>query len=158
MIGSSYACRTVYNEPNGRFSQHAFANAVDLPIFVLANGRKVDVTHGWGQTKRDLTAAATPSTAATGISTQQKSGTNKNVAAADLVKVSSSQIPKDQKQAQATAASPGSAPSAEAKFLRRILQGACQTFSTVLGPEANNVHRSHFHLDLQERNSAQVCK
>jgi Extensin-like protein C-terminus len=57
IIGSSYACRTVYNLPNGHLSQHALANALDLPMFVLADGRKIDVTHGWGQTQRDLIAA-----------------------------------------------------------------------------------------------------
>ena len=41
IIGSSYACRNVYNLPDGHLSQHAFANAIDLPMFVLADGRKV---------------------------------------------------------------------------------------------------------------------
>jgi hypothetical protein len=50
IIGSSYACRNVYNLPNGHLSQHAFANAIDLPMFAIADGRKVDVTHGWGPT------------------------------------------------------------------------------------------------------------
>jgi hypothetical protein len=58
IIGSSYACRNVYNLPEGHLSQHAFANAIDVPIFVLAGGRKVDLTHGWGPTQRDLIAAA----------------------------------------------------------------------------------------------------
>jgi hypothetical protein len=47
IIGSSYACRNVYNQPDGHLSQHAFANAIDLPMFVLADGKKIDVTHGW---------------------------------------------------------------------------------------------------------------
>jgi len=141
VIGSSYACRTVYNEPNGHLSQHAFANAVDVPTFILVDGRKIDVAHGWGPTERDLAA-------------QQKSKKNKSVAATDLVQVSTSTTPKDQKQA--TTASPDAA--AQAKFLRLVLQGACQTFSTVLGPDANDVHRSHFHLDLKEGNSVKVCK
>ena len=72
VIGSSYACRTVYNEPNGRLSQHAFANAVDLPIFVLANGRKIDVTYGWGPAKRDLVPAVKTTTTPKSVSTQQE--------------------------------------------------------------------------------------
>ena len=70
-------------------------------------------------------------------------------------------MPKTTKQLTKPPASPGAAdPTAapEAKFLRLVLQGACQTFSTVLGPEANDVHRTHFHLDLQERNAVNVCK
>ena len=66
IIGSSYACRNVYNLPDGHLSQHAFANAIDVPIFVLADGRKVDVTHGWGPTQRDLIAAAKAKKAASG--------------------------------------------------------------------------------------------
>jgi hypothetical protein len=33
IIGSSYACRNVYNRADGHLSQHAFANAIDLPMF-----------------------------------------------------------------------------------------------------------------------------
>ena len=46
----------------------------------------------------------------------------------------------------------------QAKFLRRVHQGACEVFTTVLGPEANDIHRTHLHLDLQNRNSLNVCK
>jgi Extensin-like protein C-terminus len=45
----------------------------------------------------------------------------------------------------------------EAAFLRRLHQGACGVFGTVLGPEANEAHRSHFHLDMKERKSGAVC-
>ena len=48
MVGSSYACRNRYNLPNDRLSQHAFANAVDLPVFALADGRRIDIAQGWG--------------------------------------------------------------------------------------------------------------
>ena len=148
IIGSSYACRTVYNEPNGHLSQHAFANAIDVPIFVLSNGRKVDVARGWGPTRRDLIAAAKTS------SVQQSSKT----ASTDLVKVSTSRTPKDVKQVAATADASDHDISAEAKFLRLAVHGACTIFSTVLGPEANDVHRTHFHLDLQDRGSVKVCQ
>jgi hypothetical protein len=46
----------------------------------------------------------------------------------------------------------------QAKFLRRVHQGACEMFTTVLGPEANDIHRTHLHLDLQDRHSLNVCK
>jgi hypothetical protein len=79
IIGSSYACRNVYNRPDGHLSQHAFANAIDVPIFLLADGRKVDLTHGWGPTQRDLTAAAKANKAALGTtgSVAQKKQTRK---------------------------------------------------------------------------------
>ena len=40
----------------------------------------------------------------------------------------------------------------DAAFLREVHKGGCTMFSTVLGPEANAAHASHFHLDLQPRN------
>src|SRR5262245_1590328 len=89
IIGSSYACRNVYNRPDGHLSQHAFANAIDLPMFVLADGRKIDVTHGWGPTQRDLVAAAKAKKAVpgtTGSLAQQK--VNSKEATTEVVKVS----------------------------------------------------------------------
>lgn len=37
---------------------------------------------------------------------------------------------------------------AERGFLRAVHRGACRTFTTVLGPNADAFHRDHFHLDL----------
>ena len=74
IIGSSYACRNVYNRPDGHLSQHAFANAIDLPTFVLADGRKVDFTHDWGPTERDLVAAEKAKNAALGNTASPSSG------------------------------------------------------------------------------------
>jgi hypothetical protein len=51
------------------------------------------------------------------------------------------------------------APPAEAVFLRRLHRGACETFSTVLGPDANEAHRNHFHFDLaQRKRSGSYCE
>lgn len=36
----------------------------------------------------------------------------------------------------------------KARFLRRVRDGACQSFSTVLSPNYNAAHRDHFHLDM----------
>jgi hypothetical protein len=37
------------------------------------------------------------------------------------------------------------------RFLREVHRNGCKMFSTVLGPEANAAHASHFHFDLQAR-------
>jgi hypothetical protein len=149
IIGSSYACRNVYNRPDGHLSQHAFANAIDLPMFVLADGRKIDVTHGWGSTQRDLLAekAKKPASGDTASLSQKKTNTK---GAVTEVKVSAA-------PASNTAASVSSTSAAEAQFLRLAHEGGCGIFSTVLGPEANDAHRTHLHLDLQERKTP-VCK
>jgi hypothetical protein len=169
IVGSSYACRNLYNLPNERRSQHAYANAIDLPVFFLADGRKVDLTQGWGPTRRDLVAgvklvpivAKTPDGAAGGVTTaDMKTPANGASTAMTVVKASAEQ-PAD---GAAAAPTPKAAPlpdplaAPEAKFLRRVHRGACDVFSTVLGPEANEVHRTHLHLDLQDRNALNVCQ
>lgn len=50
---------------------------------------------------------------------------------------------------------------AERAFLRAAHQGACQHFTTVLGPEYNRLHHDHFHVDLARRGRdglGRVCK
>lgn len=41
------------------------------------------------------------------------------------------------------------------RFLRLVRDGACRSFSTVLGPEYNAAHRDHFHVDMGRW---QVCR
>ena len=40
------------------------------------------------------------------------------------------------------------------RFLRGAHESACKIFGTVLGPEANNAHRNHFHVDMAERGAS----
>ena len=47
---------------------------------------------------------------------------------------------------------------AETKFLHRVHAKACGIFGTVLGPEANNAHRNHFHFDLIKRRHRAFCE
>ncbi|MEQ1724899.1 MAG: extensin family protein [Sphingopyxis sp.] len=49
----TYSCRNVYGGQSGRLSQHAFANAVDVSAFVLADGRRITVLGGWDGDARD---------------------------------------------------------------------------------------------------------
>lgn len=37
----------------------------------------------------------------------------------------------------------------KAAFLRRVRDGACRSFSTVLSPDYNAAHADHFHLDMR---------
>lgn len=58
-----------------------------------------------------------------------------------------------------TVASGWNGSEADRRFLRRVHDGACANFTTVLGPEANSYHRDHFHLDLMWRpNGKPVCE
>lgn len=36
----------------------------------------------------------------------------------------------------------------DARFLRQVREGACDTFNVVLSPDYNAAHRNHFHLDV----------
>jgi hypothetical protein len=44
-----------------------------------------------------------------------------------------------------------------ARFLREAHAGACRIFGTTLGPEANEAHRNHFHVDMAERKVKNIC-
>ncbi|MBY8945594.1 extensin family protein [Pseudomonas sp. SH10-3B] len=43
----SFACRNMYNRAEGRLSQHASANALDIAGFRLADGRSISVLKDW---------------------------------------------------------------------------------------------------------------
>ncbi len=171
IMASSYACRTPYNRPSERLSQHAFANAIDLPVFVLADGRAISVTKGWGPAKRDplppapklLPVVAKPSDPARADDTGEapRAGGSKEQPHTAMVVKASATPELDLKEpvpAKPPLPAPDLTQTPQAKFLRQVHRGACETFSTVLGPEANDVHRTHLHLDLQERNASKVCQ
>ena len=88
---SGYDCRSRYDDPMQRLSQHAYGNALDVAEFITAKGERVALADAW------------------------------------------------------------SAGDERADFLRDIHDGACKIFGTTLGPEANNAHKNHFHLDMTER-------
>jgi hypothetical protein len=44
---------------------------------------------------------------------------------------------------------------AESQFLREIHKGACRVFDGVLGPQYNDAHRDHLHLD---KGSFRICR
>jgi hypothetical protein len=97
---------------------------------------------------------AAPSTS--GSLAEQKS--NPKEATTEVVKVSTSSASNSATAANPSPASANdSAAAAEAKFLRLAHDGGCKIFSTVLGPEANDAHRSHLHMELQDRRTS-VCK
>jgi len=43
----SYACRNVYNRAEGRLSQHATANALDIAGFRLKDGQRIELQRDW---------------------------------------------------------------------------------------------------------------
>ncbi|MGL4397840.1 MAG: extensin family protein, partial [Hyphomicrobium sp.] len=61
------------------------------------------------------------------------------------------------KPAVGSAASKPSGPPRITQFLRETHAAACRIFGTTLGPEANEAHRNHFHVDMAPRKSTKIC-
>jgi hypothetical protein len=55
---------------------------------------------------------------------------------------------------------PPSDPSSNARavFVKAVHAEACKMFGTVLGPEANEAHKDHFHLDMKPRRHKNYCE
>ena len=53
----TYACRNIYNRAEGRISEHARANAIDVTTFVLADGTQINVRRDWNSNSQPQKAA-----------------------------------------------------------------------------------------------------
>jgi len=183
---SGYSCRNRNGSQthSERLSEHALANAIDISGFVTADGRSIDVARHWGPTLRDQKVAAAVAARATdGREPAAKSepakapirtpsaisrlgGDRRRLAAVADNKAATAPLQRlggDQAERQAEAAATTQArqeaqASLEGPFLRRLHKGACGMFGTVLGPEANEAHRNHFHLDLAPRRRSAFCE
>ncbi len=159
LIGaSSYACRNRNSNPAGPISEHAFANAIDIAGFVLADGRTISVLNDWGPTAREQKIG--DKSDAADKSTKRKVGSSDihaDTPSSSVAPVKLQRLKGPAGSPTATAAEPASAIDG-AKFLHQVHKGACGVFSTILGPEANAFHRDHFHLDLKVRKSRAFCE
>lgn len=95
---SAFVCRTRYDDPHAKLSEHALANAIDIGAFTFKDRAPVAI----GANDRG---------------------------------------------------------SKEARFETEVRAGACDYFTTVLGPGSNAAHATHFHLDLaQRRGGYRLCE
>ena len=131
---ATYQCRDRVGSTVSLRSEHAVANAIDITAFVTTDGRTVDVKAHWGATNRD---GSPPPTL--------------KAAAAD---------PKGKRRSNDRGAAKSEIADEDAKsFLKAVHRAACRNFTTVLGPEANEAHRDHFHFDLAQRRSGyRLCE
>jgi len=123
---SSYVCRNRYHDAYQPLSEHALANAIDIPEFVLASGERITVLDNWPKN---------PFTPPLPLPNPVR------VAAVGALVPMASTIPADQKS----------------KFVKYLHDDACRTFGTVLGPDANEAHKNHFHFDMKHRR-ASLCQ
>jgi hypothetical protein len=126
---SGYSCRQRIGATITRHSEHSFANAFDISAFVTATGESLDFLTGWGATMRDIQKKA-------------RAPNHHTAAGGDAVIATVGTANKERSQI----------------FLRKTHETACGIFSTVLGPEANEAHRNHLHLDMATRRGGAFCE
>jgi hypothetical protein len=163
---SAYACRNVYGLPTGNLSQHAFGNAIDIGAFELASDRTITVLHGWGPTERDIEERKKQERLKLRTAISAKSTNVHGAARIDISKLKAREaglkpLPVDRpvtgSEPPAPPAAKPSPPASEMSFFRSLRSGACGPFATVLGPEANDVHRNHLHFDLNPARTGTHC-
>lgn len=142
---SSYVCRFRNNARQGKLSEHAFANALDIRSFTTETGVQIEVEENWkpiatlGAPAKDERPRSADKVASIGPTSVPASANGKPTAGAPEP--------------------PARKPSAEESFLRTLHAGACGVFKTVLGPDADAAHRDHMHVDLAVRRSrATFCQ
>lgn len=150
---SSYMCRNRYNDPGQKISEHAFANAIDIAVFELADGRRIDVKTYWGQVTASAQAAAKLDLAASGRSLASRAVT----AGASDAEPPASATPRP-REAMPQQRQADRIVTPELTFLRAVHAGACGIFTTVLGPETNAAHHDHMHFDLKPRRASAYCQ
>ena len=178
-VMSDYSCRKSSGRVSYRFSEHSFANALDIRGFVTEKGQNTYLLDDWGLTRRDIAAEAAAAKAerdsAAQIATNRTAKKNRTTAKTDkplgakytlaAVRLTGPEDPvlarKAERAAKIAALSmqeqAGRASTDKAKFLRAAHAAACRIFGTTLGPEANNAHRNHFHVDMAKRKYKKIC-
>ena len=147
---SSYMCRNRYNDPAEKMSQHAYANAIDVSVFDLSDGRRIDVKTFWGSVVASRLAAESAALAPTKATLTTRSLTT------GLERSRQGDTKKGATPERQAALPVINTP--ELRFLTELHTGACGIFSTVLGPETNRAHHDHMHLDLTPRRGSAYCQ
>jgi hypothetical protein len=169
---SSYVCRNRYSGTDTLLSEHALANAFDISEFVFQSGEKVTVLTSWPHVvAAETTGSITPAHVAQPNADDVVDVTKVKASA----KMNPFVVPRDAKSnpfvlptaatkvpppMQPEASAPDSKPTSDrtGAFVRKVHDDACTIFGTVLGPEANDAHKNHFHLDMKKRRRGAFCE
>jgi hypothetical protein len=153
---ASYSCRNRNGASVGLLSEHALANAFDVSEFVFASGMRISVAEAWPKmvapplpTPKPPEKDAKTETVAVS-STSKSSGSNSNEVTE--AKASAEAPPKPPPVAEEPKPDPTSI------FVRKVHDDACKTFGTILGPDADAAHKTHFHLDMKARHHSSFCQ
>lgn len=118
-----------------------------LPASVSRDGPRVD---GFGAAARNLGTVDPEALSGKGKKKDARYRKNKSKADGTV-----SALPGGKALDDGVTAPPPSTPTA--RFLHEIHAGGCRIFGTTLGPEANEAHRNHFHVDMAERKVRKIC-
>jgi hypothetical protein len=182
---SSYSCRNAYGRADKRLSEHGRANALDISAFLTANSSSAMVVADWGPTAREIAAQAaaartevTEMAGRTAADTTRGQYQSSSAASPPTIIITlpgtTVRLPTTSDRVPGLALAPpnrlgGPKPTpvqqvtanvseGRMDFLRAAHRAACKTFGTVLGPEANNAHKNHFHVDMAERPRGAICE
>jgi hypothetical protein len=75
-----------------------------------------------------------------------------------LPKAAASRVPPLIRRTEFEPLDAGSLAALRRAFLTKVHDDACGIFGTVLGPEANDAHKDHFHLDMKARSRRAFCE
>jgi hypothetical protein len=154
---TSYACRNRYGGADTPLSEHALANALDVSEFVLASGDRITVLDSWPKLVVTTLPAPIPNP-----EREQGSARAASIPDGKVVDHNTMEVTKATSVAAAPPSPPPVAtePVADPKslFVKHVHDAACKDFGTVLGPEANEAHRNHFHLDMKTRRRSSFCQ
>ncbi len=182
---SDYSCRNAYGRTKTKLSEHGRANALDIRGFLTSKGETAIVLTGWGETKRDIAAreeaiklaaekaaaeaakiarpAVVPSTAAPATAAGEASGVvvrktiTEGIGAGGLGEPAETPALGVAPQHLGGPERVAEPPARMKAFLKGAHTAACEIFGTTLGPEANNAHRNHFHVDMAPRKVKKIC-
>ena len=164
---ASYDCRNRYGDPAGRLSEHAKANDIDIMSFTTAAGATVAVGEHWGPVLRELlqmpaSAAVTEVPVVGGFKPTLAPAippiADEAALAAKIHKGSAAIREARQAEAARRGIAQPKPSTPEGNFIHAARDTACNVFGTVLGPEANDAHKDHFHLDVTPRPSSAYCE
>jgi hypothetical protein len=176
---SDYSCRNAYGRTKTKLSEHGRANALDIRSFVTSKGETAVVLTGWGETQRDIAAredalkkaaekaaaeAARIARPAVAPTTSPATAASEATGVVVRKTIADGITPPAAKPSFGVAPQHLGGPETKAEpprrmqaFLKGAHTAACQIFGTTLGPEANNAHRNHFHVDMAPRKVKKIC-
>ena len=155
---TSYACRNRYGGAETPLSEHALANALDISEFAFQSGERVTVLASWPRVVAVPPVPLPNPTRVAAMAADPPVSSIRDAAPSILTaaKAKPNALPKP--PLMAVPPLPERPPDGKSDFVRKVHDDACNIFGTVLGPDANEAHKDHFHLDMKARRRLAFCE